>query len=244
MDKAGASRSAPPTSRRRLRPEHLHWPCAAGSRPPSLDRPAASLPFQVTKKQDVAGLPQAALELAAQQARDRQNIRNATAAAGPWLFSLDYVSYYPVVAYGKNRRGLQDCPVPSCLGVVCARAVYPRVVAAPKSARPLAPPHPSCCRCHMALLCRALRELLFRARSSQATESFLGGKYDNTGTILDILRLRASKAHILGFPSFADLSMQTKVRLRGATMQVALQAAQHGFQARCSCKLRRFRRNA
>lgn len=65
--------------------------------------PALPKLAQVTKKEEVAGLPITALEQAAQQARERGNKPNATAAAGPWLFSLDGPSYFPVIASAQNR---------------------------------------------------------------------------------------------------------------------------------------------
>ncbi|KAL4434319.1 hypothetical protein ABPG75_000760 [Micractinium tetrahymenae] len=114
----------------------------------------------VTEKADVEGLPQTALELAAQQARQRANISTASAGSGPWLITLDQASSYPVLAYAKSR---------------------------------------------------ALREAVFRARYSQSTASFMGGKYDNTGNILQILEGRRNASRLLGFPTYAHFSMQTKM---------------------------------
>ncbi len=48
------------------------------------------------------GLPQSALELAAQQAKD-EGETEATAEKGPWLFTLDFPSFFPVITHSKNR---------------------------------------------------------------------------------------------------------------------------------------------
>ncbi len=50
----------------------------------------------------VEGLPQSALELAAQQAKD-EGEAEATAEKGPWLFTLDFPSFFPVITHSKNR---------------------------------------------------------------------------------------------------------------------------------------------
>ncbi len=49
----------------------------------------------VTAKADVEGLPASALGLAAQQAK-KEGHEAATPEEGPWLFTLDFPSYYPV----------------------------------------------------------------------------------------------------------------------------------------------------
>ena len=50
----------------------------------------------------VEGLPQSALELAAQQAKD-EGEAEATAQKGPWLFTLDFPSFFPVITHSNNR---------------------------------------------------------------------------------------------------------------------------------------------
>ena len=50
------------------------------------------------------GLPQSALELAAQQAKT-EGEAEATAEKGPWLFTLDFPSFFPVITHSKNRYG-------------------------------------------------------------------------------------------------------------------------------------------
>ena len=49
-----------------------------------------------------AGLPESALELAAQAARSEGH-EGATPEAGPWSFGLDFPSYFPVMTHAKNR---------------------------------------------------------------------------------------------------------------------------------------------
>jgi Zn-dependent oligopeptidase len=56
----------------------------------------------VTDIKDLEGLPPTALGLAAQQARSAGH-EQATAEAGPWLLTLDFPSYYPVLTHAKNR---------------------------------------------------------------------------------------------------------------------------------------------
>jgi len=56
----------------------------------------------VTSKEDVEGLPATALGLAAQQAK-KDGHETATPEEGPWLFTLDFPSYYPVLTHAKNR---------------------------------------------------------------------------------------------------------------------------------------------
>ena len=57
----------------------------------------------VTAKAEVDGLPESALELAAQTAAAKGH-DGATAADGPWMFTLDYPSYLPVMTHAKNRE--------------------------------------------------------------------------------------------------------------------------------------------
>jgi oligopeptidase A len=56
----------------------------------------------LTDKADVEGLPESALALAAQQAA-KEGHEGATPESGPWLFTLDFPSYFPVMTHAKNR---------------------------------------------------------------------------------------------------------------------------------------------
>lgn len=56
----------------------------------------------LTTKEEVDGLPESALGLAAQQAKEAGH-EGATAEEGPWLFTLDFPCYQPVIAHSKNR---------------------------------------------------------------------------------------------------------------------------------------------
>lgn len=57
----------------------------------------------VMSSDEVAGLPASALALAAQQAAKEPGHDKATPEEGPWLFTLDFPSYMPVVTHCKNR---------------------------------------------------------------------------------------------------------------------------------------------
>ena len=54
-------------------------------------------------KSEVDGLPDSALEQAAQTAKTKGGHENATAADGPWMFTLDAPSYMAVRSHAKNR---------------------------------------------------------------------------------------------------------------------------------------------
>ena len=56
----------------------------------------------LTDKADVEGLPESALALAAQQAKGEGH-EDATPENGPWLFTLDFPSYFPVMTHAANR---------------------------------------------------------------------------------------------------------------------------------------------
>ncbi|EFJ49660.1 hypothetical protein VOLCADRAFT_104239 [Volvox carteri f. nagariensis] len=56
----------------------------------------------LTDPADVAGLPATSLGLAAQQAA-REGHEGATPENGPWLITLDFPSYFPVMTHAKNR---------------------------------------------------------------------------------------------------------------------------------------------
>ncbi|MBI4938913.1 MAG: M3 family metallopeptidase [Nitrosomonadales bacterium] len=61
---------------------------------------------------------------------------------------------------------------------------------------------------------RALRERMYRAYVTRASEQLSeGGKaeFDNTPLMVQILKLRAEEAHMLGFANFAELSLATKM---------------------------------
>ena len=55
------------------------------------------------EKSEVEGLPDSALEQAAQTASQKGGHENATAADGPWMFTLDAPSYMAVRSHSKNR---------------------------------------------------------------------------------------------------------------------------------------------
>lgn len=126
------------------------------------------------EKSEVEGLPDSALEQAAQTASQKGGHENATAADGPWMFTLDAPSYMAVRSHSKNRT---------------------------------------------------LREKVYRAYLARASEHFApfvddaemktkfskGGEGDNAPLIERILTLRAEKAKLLGYGTFADVSMAKKM---------------------------------
>ena len=57
---------------------------------------------RLTKKEEVDGLPPSALALSAQSAKSKGD-EGATAEDGPWLITLDFPSYMPVMQYAKDR---------------------------------------------------------------------------------------------------------------------------------------------
>ena len=57
---------------------------------------------------------------------------------------------------------------------------------------------------------RALRETLYRAYATRASE-LSKPKWDNTGLIKDILKLKQEEARMLGFKNYAELSLATKM---------------------------------
>ncbi|KAL4854352.1 putative cytosolic oligopeptidase A [Chlorella vulgaris] len=116
----------------------------------------------VTSKEEVDGLPESALALAAQQASKEEGLEGATPEDGPWLFTLDFPLYAPVMAHAKSR---------------------------------------------------SLREEVYRASITRAS----AGDIDNTPIIEEVLALRQEKAKLLGFSSFAEVSMASKM----ATLQTA-----------------------
>lgn len=58
---------------------------------------------------------------------------------------------------------------------------------------------------------RQLREELYSAYVTRASELSNAGKFDNSNIIREILQLRARKAQLLGFNNYAELSLYTKM---------------------------------
>ena len=57
----------------------------------------------IVDKAGVEGLPASALEMAAQTAKTKGGREDASAADGPWMFTLDAPSYMAVRSHAKNR---------------------------------------------------------------------------------------------------------------------------------------------
>ena len=68
----------------------------------------------------------------------------------------------------------------------------------------------------------ALREKLYRAYTTRASE-FGDSKLDNTPLMVDILKIREQEAHLLGYPSFGELSVAPKMAQSSAQVMAFLQ---------------------
>jgi peptidyl-dipeptidase Dcp len=62
---------------------------------------------------------------------------------------------------------------------------------------------------------RALREEVFKAQNAVA----YGGEYDNTGNILEIVKLRHEKAQIMGHNTYADMILQGRMAQTSKTVE-------------------------
>ena len=107
----------------------------------------------VTDKTLLAGMPESALDAAAQAAHQKD--------LQGYLFTLDIPSYLPVMLYADNRE---------------------------------------------------LREEMYRAYATKASEQGPNaGKWDNTEIIKETLALRTELAELLGFSTYAERSLATKM---------------------------------
>jgi len=106
---------------------------------------------EITDVSALAGLPESAIEQAAEAAKQRD--------LTGWLLTLDFPSYYAVMTYADDQ---------------------------------------------------SLREEVYRAYSTRASDQG-DAKLDNSENMGKILQLRQEKAALLGFDSYADLSLDTKM---------------------------------
>jgi len=109
----------------------------------------------LTAPEDVEGLPQSLVALAAQAAKE-DGQEDATAETGPWVITLDYPSYIPFLQHSRRRD---------------------------------------------------LREKVYRAFISRAAE----GELDNQPIIERTLELRQQVAALLGYGTYAELSIARKM---------------------------------
>ncbi len=58
---------------------------------------------------------------------------------------------------------------------------------------------------------RELRQTVYRAYVTRASEQYLDGKYDNSAIMGEILTLRHAQARLLGFANYAELSLEPKM---------------------------------
>ncbi|MGB8516706.1 MAG: M3 family metallopeptidase [Gallionella sp.] len=105
----------------------------------------------ITDKSELSGLPEDALQAAADAAKEAEK--------QGWLFTLKAPSYMPVMQFSNNR---------------------------------------------------ALREKLYRAYSTRASE-FGKAEQDNSALMSEIVQLRGEEARLLGFANFGELSLAAKM---------------------------------
>ena len=58
---------------------------------------------------------------------------------------------------------------------------------------------------------RALRETIYRANTTKASELGTNAEWDNTGNIIELLKLRREEAQLLGYRNFAEVSLVPKM---------------------------------
>jgi oligopeptidase A len=121
----------------------------------------------LTTQEEVAGLPQSLLRLAARAAREAGEA-SATPEQGPWRITLDYPSFVPFMEHSQRRD---------------------------------------------------LRETLYRAFITRASS----GAEDNTPLIGRILQLRQEKAALLGYRTYAELSLASKMAPNVTAVQQLLE---------------------
>lgn len=107
---------------------------------------------EISEVVELAGLPDSAIEQAAEAAKQRD--------LSGWLLTLDFPSYYAVMTYADNQ---------------------------------------------------GLREEVYRAYSTRASDQGADSELDNSDIMVKILKLRQEKAALLGFSSYAELSLDTKM---------------------------------
>ncbi|MEB8431514.1 M3 family metallopeptidase [Cocleimonas sp. KMM 6892] len=106
----------------------------------------------LTDKSALRGLPDTAIEQAAEAAKQRD--------AEGWMLTLEFPSYYAVMTYADDRE---------------------------------------------------LRAEMYRAYSTRASDQGDNEAFDNSQNMEKILQLRQEKAQLLGFDSYANLSLDTKM---------------------------------
>lgn len=106
------------------------WACTDRARLQPPHAPLRSRPGRPSRHATPLCPRPAALALAAQQAV-KEGHEGATAEGGPWLFTLDMPSYFPVMTHAKNRwAGGRSC-LAGCPAVLLRwlRASLPRWLA-------------------------------------------------------------------------------------------------------------------
>lgn len=111
--------------------------------------------LKLTTPEEVEGLPESLLSLAAQTAR-QEGEEDATVEKGTWIITLDYPSYIPFLKFSTRRD---------------------------------------------------LREKVYKASITRASQ----GELDNNPLIDKILTLRKEKSQILGYKTYAEVSLVRKM---------------------------------
>ncbi|NNJ91423.1 MAG: oligopeptidase A [Gammaproteobacteria bacterium] len=107
---------------------------------------------QITDASELSGLPESALALAKQNAKQRE--------FDGWVLTLDFPSYYPVMTYGDNQ---------------------------------------------------SLREEVYRAYNTRASDQSDKPQWDNSDIMEQTLALRHEQAQLLGFGNYAERSLAKKM---------------------------------
>ncbi|RVU85538.1 M3 family peptidase [Leucothrix sargassi] len=106
----------------------------------------------ITDVTELDGLPQSALDAAAQSAAQRE--------LSGWLITLEFPSFHAIMTYANDR---------------------------------------------------ALRETVYRAFTTRASDQAEDISFDNSQTMVEILKLRQEQAQLLGFNTYADFSIDVKM---------------------------------
>ena len=108
--------------------------------------------LQINDIEKLKGLPESALNAAAQSAKQRE--------MDGWLLTLEFPSFHAVITYADDR---------------------------------------------------ALRETIYKAYTTRASDQADNTRFDNSQKLADILKLRQEEAQLLGFKHYADYSVDVKM---------------------------------
>lgn len=102
--------------------------------------------------------------------------------------------------------------------------------------------------CYLAVMTyadsRTLRELMYRAYVTRASELSDQGKFDNTAVMYDILKLRLELSQLLGFNNYAEYSLATKMAQQPTRVLDFLNDLAHKTKAKAKKELESLRQFA